>query len=541
MKSYLSIGSRVSNIRNLFLLAVLLLIMQVPVSGSGLPELLSGSAGGETISFTVSMDDAVNHNFRVTMTLTGIQQDLIVLKMPVWTPGYYWIQNYPKNLSSFTARDEKGKIMSYEKTLKNAWKIPTKGVKELSITYTVYADNHSVADPFIDSTHAFIAPAGLFLYPEGKLKSPSEITFIPYGGWQTVSTGLDPVPGKVNTYTAPDFDVLFDSPVLIGNQEVMTFDVNSVPHHLAVLHPGTYDREKLMADYKKMVQSAVGLIGEMPYRHYTFLIMGQGGGGLEHTNSMAVFTGFRGADIYPAERKSFLGWMSFIAHEFYHLYNVKTIRPVALGPFDYDRENYTNMLWVSEGFTVYFEDIILNRAGFMNGDEMLESYSRTITNYESVPGSRVQPVTLSSFDTWINFFNRSKNSANTTISYYDKGCGLALLLDLKIRHETDNKRSLNDVMRRLYCNYYKELGRGFTDSEFRSECESIAGCSLEEIFNYASSTVRPDYNKYLDYAGLYMAEESSGKPEGSKFILKRSETVNQQQKKIYDDMFRPVN
>ncbi len=318
--------------------------------------------------------------------------------------------------------------------------------------------------------------------------------------------------------------------------------MEGIPHRIAVLNPGAYDRDKLTADYKKMVQSAVGLIGEMPYRHYTFLIMGQGGGGLEHTNSMAVFTGFRGADIYPAERKSFLGWMSFIAHEFYHLYNVKTIRPVALGPFDYDRENYTNMLWVSEGFTVYYEDIILNRAGFMNGDEMLESLGRSITNYESVPGSRVQPVTLSSFDTWINFFNRSANAENTTISYYDKGCGLALLLDLKIRHETDNKRSLNDVMRRLYYNYYKELGRGFTDGEFRSECESIAGCSLEEIFNYASSTVRPDYNRYLDYAGLYMTEEPSGNPAAkSKFILRRKENMTPQQKKIYDDMFRPVN
>ncbi len=195
MKSYLSIGSRVSSIRNLFLLAVLLLIMQVPVSGSGLPvqRPLSGSAGGERISFTVAMDDAIRHNFRVTMTLTGIQQDLTVLKMPVWTPGYYWIQNYPKNLSSLTVRDEDGNILTYEKTLKNAWKVKTAGVTTLTVSYTVYADNHSVADPFIDSTHAFIAPAGLFLYPEGRLKSPSEITFVPYGGWQTVSTGLDPV------------------------------------------------------------------------------------------------------------------------------------------------------------------------------------------------------------------------------------------------------------------------------------------------------------------------------------------------------------
>jgi len=512
------------------LLIVTMTVMWLPLYG-----------GSPDIRFTVSMEDAANHNFRVTMTMTGISQDATVLKMPVWTPGYYWIENYPKNLSSLTVRDGNSRVLPYEKTLKNAWKVNTAGVTTLTVTYDVYANNHSVADPFIDSTHAFIAPAGLFLYPEGRLNASSEITFVPYSTWKTISTGLDKVEGKENTFSAPGFDVLFDSPVLAGNQEVMSFDVEGIPHHIAVLLPGSYDRTMLTADYKKMVQSAVSLIGEMPYKNYTFLIMGAGGGGLEHANSMAVFTGFRGGNIYPSERKSLQGWMSFIAHEFYHLYNVKAIRPVALGPFDYDRENYTNMLWVAEGFTVYFEDIILNRAGFMNGEEMLESLSRTITNYESVPGSRVQPVTLSSFDTWINFFNRSENAANTTISYYDKGCGLALLLDLKIRDETGNERSLNDVMRRLYYHYYKELGRGFTDSEFRSECEAVAGCDLGEIFNYASSTVRPDYDRYLGYAGLYMVEE---KPEGSgrsRFVIKRRVGLTPKQEKIYDDMFRPVN
>ncbi|MDZ7635681.1 MAG: hypothetical protein U5L72_15115 [Bacteroidales bacterium] len=498
--------------------------------------------GESGIKYRVSMDDAVNHNFRVTMTLAGVTGDSILLKMPVWTPGYYWIQNYPKNLSRLEIRDAAGQTRAFRKTSKNAWQVATGGAGSLTASWVVYGNSHSVADPFIDTTHAFIVPAALFLYPAEGLQSPSEVSFDLYPGWTTISTGLDPVPGKERTYSASSYDVLFDSPVLAGNQEVMTFAVNSVPHHIAVLNPGKYDRETLKRDYSKVVESAVSIIGEMPYNHYTFLIMGKGMGGLEHLNSMAVFTGREEGNIHPSERRSFNGWMKFIAHEFFHLYNIKTIRPIALGPFDYDRENYTNMLWVSEGFTVYYEHIIMNRAGFMTPDEMLESLSGSITAYESIPGSRVQSATLSSFDTWINFFSRSENSRNTTISYYDKGCGLGLLLDLMIRQSTGNRKSLDDVMRALYYDYHKGLGRGFTDEEFRTECETVAGTDLGDIFGWASSTVRPDYDRYLDYAGLWLSEEAASDPGGRpEYVIMKKDKVTSQQELIFNDLFRPVN
>ena len=522
----------------------------------------SASAAPEDlrINYLVSMDDARNHNFRVTMTLEGVSDDTLVLKMPVWTPGYYWIQNYPKNLSRLEITDAAGQKCAFRKISKNVWKVVTGGAETVTASWVIYGNNHSVADAFIDTTHAFIVPAALFLYPEGELWSPCEVTFDLYPGWTTISTGLEPVTtpagqvqaagsagseqlnGPGRTFSASCYDVLFDSPILAGNQEVMTFTVNSVPHQIAVLNPGSYDREALKRDYAKVVESAVSIIGEMPYKHYTFLIMGKGMGGLEHLNSMAVFTGREDGDIYPSDRRAFRGWMEFISHEFFHLYNIKTIRPIALGPFDYDRENYTNMLWVSEGFTVYYENIIMNRAGFMTPDEMLESLSRSITAYESIPGSMVQSATLSSFDTWINFFSRSENSQNTTISYYDKGCGLGLLLDLKIRQSTGNRRSLDDVMRTLYYDYHKGLGRGFTDEEFRAECEKAAGTSLDELFGWASSTVRPDYDRYLGYAGLYLKEEAPSAPGGrARYVIMKKEKMTPEQEVIFNDLFRTVN
>lgn len=551
-----------------FSTGVLTLLISVLLSVSA-TSFAAAASEDLRISYAVSMDDAMNHNFRVTMKLEGVSKDTLVLKMPVWTPGYYWIQNYPKNLSRLEVRDAAGNACTFRKTSKNVWQVITGGAESLTASWVVYGNNHSVADAFIDTTHAFIVPAALFLYPEGALDVPARITFDLYPGWTTISTGLEPVStsigsatapatavagktsisagpepvnGQARTFSASCYDVLFDCPVLAGNQEVMTFTVNSVPHHIAVLNPGSYDREALKRDYAKVVASAVSIIGEMPYNHYTFLIMGKGMGGLEHLNSMAVFTGREDGDIFPSDRRAFRGWMEFIAHEFFHLYNIKTIRPITLGPFDYDRENYTNMLWVSEGFTVYYENIIMNRAGFMTPDDMLESLSRSITAYESIPGSRVQSATLSSFDTWINFFSRSENSQNITISYYDKGCGLGLLLDLKIRQSTGNRKSLDDVMRALYYDYHKGLCRGFTDEEFRAECEKIAGVDLGELFGWASSTVRPDYDRYLDYAGLYLKEEAPVAPGGrARYMIMKKDKMTPAQEVIFNDLFRKVN
>jgi len=441
------------------------------------------------------------------MKYEGVNEPYTDLKMAVWTPGYYWLVDYSQNVSNLSVKDEKGEPLSWEKISKNIWHVNTQGMKSLILTYDVYADNHSVAEPFLDDTHSYIAPAGLFIYPAGELKNPSEVTFKITAPWKTISTGLKVVSGKTSTYRADNFDQLFDCPVLIGNQDVISFDVESVPHHIASLLPEALDKERVTSTYKSVVEAAAGIFGEMPYEDYTFIIMGPGGGGLEHTSSMAVFTGFRGSSILPQQREKLQEWMSFIAHEYFHLYNVKTIRPVALGPFDYDRENYTNMLWVSEGFTVYYENIILNRAGLMNREEMLNSLKNTILAYESVPGHKVMSATQSSFDQWIHSYMRGPDAINTSISYYDKGCALGLLLDLKIRNETGNNKSLDDVMRYLYNKFYKDLGRGFTDNEFREVCEKFAGCDLSEIFGYASTTVDVDYSKYFSYAGLTIEDK----------------------------------
>ena len=459
---------------------------------------LGGQLEG-TMAYTVSMDQPATHYYHLAFRCEGLKGVTQDFKMPSWTPGYYWILNAARNVLNFRVEDGAGNTLSWEKTAKNIWRVRSGKATSITVNYDVYAFERSVAESFLDDGRGFISPAGVFMHVAGHLGHPVTVSLEPYKGWSKISTGLDPVEGRPNTFYAPDFDVLYDCPILMGNQEVLMFEVRGVPHVIAAENLGTADREKFTADLKKIVEGAVRLIGEIPYRHYTFIFMDGGRGGIEHLNSVSAF--FDGSGLNA--RSGYLRGMSFIAHEFFHLYNVKRIRPVALGPFDYDRENYTNMLWVSEGMTSYYEDIILKRAGLMTRDEFFDRARSNIARYENVPGHLFQSATASSFDTWINFFDRGENSANTTISYYDKGAALGLLLDLKIRNESKNKRSLDDVMRTLYWKYHKEMKRGFTDEEFRRECESAAGCRLPEIFDvYAATTKDIDYPKYFALAGL---------------------------------------
>ncbi len=457
-----------------------------------------------TLAFTVSMERPNTHYYHVVLRCEGLKGQTQDFKMPAWTPGYYQIMDHARNVLNFRAEDGQGKPLPSNKIAKNAWHVRSGQASVIAVSYDVYAFNRSVADCYLDDSRAYISPTGLFMHVAGLISHPVTVTVEPYADFSRVSTGLDPVRSRPRTFSAPNFDVLYDCPILVGNQEVISFEVQGIPHRVAVTEPGDFDREQLTAVLKQIVEAAVAVVGDIPYRHYTFLMLGPGRGGLEHQNSMAVFTEVPNLD----DPNDYQRWLSFIAHEFFHLYNVKAIRPIALGPFDYDRENYTNLLWLSEGGTVYYENLILNRAGFMTRDECLEQFRQNIANYENVPGHRFQSATQSSFDVWLYFLRHGGDSVNTTVSFYDKGVALSMLLDLKIRHETKNRRSLDNVMRTLYRTYYQQKNRGFTDQEFRQVCETIAGCGLSEFFDvYASTTADIDYRKYLAYAGLQIDVE----------------------------------
>ena len=454
------------------------------------------------MSFTVSMENAAAHEYHVVLTckkLDGTTQDF---KMCAWTPGYYQIIDFAKPVENFRVTDVAGKDMQWEKPSPNIWRVHNQNLTDIILTYDVKALVPFVGNIYLDATRGYITPGGLFLYLDNKLQHPVSIQLKPYSKWSNlVATGLDSIPGKNNTFFAQSFDVLYDSPFLMGELETLpTFTVNGRPHYFIGYHLGKFDRQLFMNDLKKIVESGSAIIGDIPYSHYTFMSIGPGGGGIEHLNSTSL-SFFNTDEFSSTEGKKRL--YNFIAHEYFHNYNVKRIRPIELGPFDYSKENHTNMLWVSEGFTVYYEYLVTRRAGLTGDSDMLKSFRTNITNYENKPGHLYQSATQASYDTWSDGPNgRVNDEFNKTISYYDKGPVLGLMLDFKIRHATSNKKSLDDVMRLLYKKYYQTKKRGFTDVEFQMECETMAGTPLTEVFEYASTVKEIDYPKYFAYGGL---------------------------------------
>jgi predicted metalloprotease with PDZ domain len=453
--------------------------------------------GAGTMAFTISMPQPATHYFHITFRCDGLKGPVQDFEMPAWMPGFYRILDYEKNVANFRAADAAGRNLPWEKVTRNTWRVASDNASAIIVDYDVFGNISFPAQSFLDAQRAFLAPPGVFLYAAGQIRHPVTVTVIMPPGWKQVSTGLDPVKGRPWTFLAPDFDVLYDCPFLMGNQEVRQFEVRGVLHTVVIENvPETVDRQKMVADLKKIVEAATRLIGDISYRHYTFLLMGAGNGGIEHGNSAACL--FNGKSL--ADTKGYKGWLSYISHEYFHTFNVKRIRPIALGPFDYEIENLTNMLWVSEGLTVYYEDIVMVRAGLMTPDEYLEKMARAMNRFENTPGRLYQSATESSAQTWAG--SGFGGDRNTTISYYEDGAMLGAMLDLKIRHESGNRKTLDDVMRALYRKYYEQKKRGFTDAEFREECERAAGAPLTEVFDDASTTKRIDYAKHFAYAGL---------------------------------------
>lgn len=454
----------------------------------------------KSISFTVTMPEPSTHKFQVTMSCAGFKADSIEFKMPAWTPGYYQLLNFAEYVGDFLVMGNDDQQLSWRKSSKNGWMVQTKGNPSFIISYSILAEVPFVAKNYVDSSRAFISPPGTFLYPANQLNTAVTVQFVPFGSWTTIATGLDPVIGKPNTFSAATYDFLYDCPVLIGNLDSFpAFTVKNIPHNFFAYKPDQFDRNMLMNDLKKIVTTASGIIGDIPYSHYSFLGIGPGGGGIEHLNSTAI--AFTGKELN--DPKARIRTYHFLSHEYFHHYNVKRIRPIELGPFDYDNGSKTKMLWFSEGVTVYYENLILKRAGLISAADVFNSFSASIKNYEDKPGRLFQTPAEASFTTWEDGpFGRTGDDYYKTISPYDKGPALGLLLDFKVRHASKNKNSLDHLMRLLYNRYNKAQARGFTEAEFQKAAEELAGIPLNDFFDYIYTLKTVDYPTYLNYAGL---------------------------------------
>jgi predicted metalloprotease with PDZ domain len=457
------------------------------------------------ISYTVSFPDAQAHYADIEMHISGLKQNNLNLKMPVWTPGSYLVREFAKNIEGFSANIN-GKTVASPKINKNTWRIRSKGVSSVTIKYRVYAFEISVRTSFVDASHGFLSTSGIFIYPANMLHSPSTITIKPYKDWSKVSTSLEMVNNDPFVRHSPNYDILFDSPIEVGNQDVFGFDASGVKYEICMYGGGNYDKERLIKDVHKIVDQEAAVYGENPNRHYVFIVHNhlRGGGGLEHLSSTVLGAS---RDAFGTE-KGYQSFLGLVAHEHFHLWNVKRLRPIVLGPFDYDNENYTTNLWIAEGFTEYYQEIIVRRTNLYAPENYLDQIAVEFNTLENLPGKDVQTVAESSFDAWIKAYRPNENSNNTTISYYNKGAIIGMMLDLEIINDSKGKYSLDNVMRYMYTEYYKNKKRGYTDAEFKKGFEMFAGKKLDDFYkNYINGLTPIDYNRYLGYAGYTITDE----------------------------------
>ncbi|HEV7906093.1 MAG TPA: PDZ domain-containing protein, partial [Pyrinomonadaceae bacterium] len=277
---------------------------------------------------------------------------------------------------------------------------------------------------------------------------------------------------------------------------------------------GNYDAERMRRDVQKIVEASVQMMGDIPYRDYTFLLMlhPSAGGGLEHLNSTALI--MRRYAFRP--ETAWDDYLSLVAHEYFHLWNVKRIRPDALGPFDYTGENYTRLLWVAEGVTSYYENILSRRAGMISDKEYLTTIANAIRGLQNTPGRLEQSIEEASFDAWIKYYRPDENSLNSAISYYDKGAIVGLLLDLEIRRRSAGAKSLDDVMRYLYNDFFKK-NRNYTPEDFQRAAEQMAGASLDDFFRrYVRGREELDYNTAFAGVGLQLLTTAPSPADASK-------------------------
>ena len=434
------------------------------------------------------------HTFEVCCTVRDPDPAGQRFALPAWIPGSYLIRDFARHIVEISAQSG-GQPLMLTKIDKHTWQAaPLKTAAPLTVRCVVYARDLSVRGAHLDTTHAFFNGSSVFLRVIGQEDSACQVdiekpTGKAYRDWR-IATALEP--GKrtkahgCGTYHAADYDELIDHPVEMGEFTLARFTACGVAHEIAITGSHDADLDRLCADLKRVCEWQIRLFGEpAPMKRYVFLVtaLGDGYGGLEHRASTALVCA-RNDLPYAAMQGTPEGYRKFLglaSHEYFHSWNVKRIKPAAFTPYDLDRENYTRLLWVFEGFTSYYDDLALLRSGCIELADWLELTAKTISNVQRGPGRLRQTLAESSFDAWSKFYRPDENTPNAVVSYYAKGALVALALDLTLRNKTSGRVSLDDVMLALWARH-GQTGIGIDEDTVRLIAEELSGLKLKRFF-----------------------------------------------------------
>lgn len=465
------------------------------------------------VSYLVEITDPHLHLVKVSLTAEKTtSQEQVELFLPSWSPGSYLMREYSRHIRWVCATQGNGEILWVEPKAKGTWVIDwrrselKKPSSTFTMSYEIYLHELTVRTSHVDDTHAYLhGPSYLMGVIGGELHPQIEFRFPPL--WSALSTSLEEVDPKSKKflYQAANYDELIDCPVEIGCHETDGFSVHGVPHHIAnygVIYPHPY---KLKEDMQKVVTHVANVMGDMPFEKYLFIthFAPKTFGGLEHLNSTALqFDGRR-----LMVKKDYQMYLSLVAHEYFHAWNVKRIRPRELGPFDYRNEVYTTLLWLAEGLTSFVDDLFVYQAGLSTLEEYLAVVKGNLDNYLSIPGRRFHSLELSSFNAWIKLYRPDENSKNSSVSYYLKGGLVFMCLHA---HLLQKGKSVKDLLKLLWEDYKRCPDIGLTKDQVYTMVETLGGLDVLEKFQaMVETTEEIDFDSAFKLMGLELVFQDS--------------------------------
>jgi predicted metalloprotease with PDZ domain len=464
------------------------------------------------VQYTLEIAEPQTHMVSVKLKAQRLKgEDRMRFFLPSWSPGSYLMREYARNIRTFKAINEKGEYYHFEQVNKSTWEVDfTKHApsttSEFELVYDIYCHEVGVRNCHVDITHAFLHGPCLFMGIEGVdiVKPKLTVKFPPL--WSKITTGMTDIGSGNNfEYTAANYDDLLDCPIEIGCHETDGFKAAGKTHHLAFWGEHFKADGDLKTDMKKIVEHIAGVMGDIPYEDYYFITHFAPNlyGGLEHKNSTALH--FDGRKL--SSRKDYLNWLCLVSHEYFHTWNVKRIRPAGLGPFDYQNEAYSNMLWLAEGLTSFVDELFVYQCGLCTAEEYLEMQVKNLALYLSLPGRKFHTLEQSSFNAWIKLYRPDENSRNSTISYYLKGGIAFMLLHLELLKQGKNT---GDLLNILWSDYKENPERGINKKQFLTMLEKISNKELAEKFDgWVSTTEEFDFETPLKEIGVELEWEKS--------------------------------
>ncbi|HRH56775.1 MAG TPA: PDZ domain-containing protein [Chitinophagales bacterium] len=459
------------------------------------------------IKYTLSFPAPHTHYAEVEMHISNISISELNLKMAVWSPGSYLIREFQRNIDFVEERTKNQESRRLVKTDKNTWKINTANQSEIIIKYKTYCFEYSVRTNFVDDSHALINGAPTYLYVEGFENTATEIEIIPYTLWKNISTALPQKDNNKWIRIAKNLDELIDSPIEIGNHTSYFFDAANVSHELAIYGHSNCNIEKLIADLKNIIEVETRIFGAHPCKDYVFIIhhTDTSYGGLEH-----LYSSVNHITRWSYDGENYQRAISLLAHEYFHLWNVKRIRPKSLIPFNYNAENFTELLWFFEGVTSYYDDYICYRAKVTSKEDFIKIVEKNINDVLNTAGINTQTLAEASFDTWLKYYRRNENSLNAHINYYTHGAIVAMIFDFMILDATNGEKSLDNVMQQLFSDYSANPNEGITENSLLEVFNAISGIDFTAYFEkYIHTTDSLNIEFYCELLGIQLKDTTA--------------------------------